>query len=125
MIGTDNPENGEDQRPLAYQKLHVDPPPNDGSVVTDFGDGVKIHLFRCMCEERSLDDMKTKEEEDSNNDKEGGGEESGEQNSMKEPTLKNKKEEMEVEEIHKEEKRVEAEEQELKNDPALKDLIDP
>jgi len=58
----------------AYQKLHVEPPPNDGSVVTEYGDAVKISLFRCMCEERTVDDSTTKEENDEENQDSGGGE---------------------------------------------------
>ena len=110
----------------AYQKLHVEPPPNDGSVVTEYGDAVKISLFRCMCEERTVDDSTTKEENDEENqDSGGGGEESGEQNTMKEPKLTNKKEETEVERINSEEAKVDSEEEALKNDPALKDLLNP
>ena len=55
----------------------------------------------------------------------GGGEESGEQNTMKEPKLTNKKEETEVERINSEEAKVDSEEEALKNDPALKDLLNP
>ena len=48
--------NNEDQRPVAYQQLKVDAPANDGSMITEFGDGVKMSLFRCMCEERKMND---------------------------------------------------------------------
>jgi hypothetical protein len=75
-----------------------------------------------MCEEKTVDKITKEEENDEGNGNLG---ENGEQNTMKQPILKNKKEESEVEDIDKEEAKVDAEEEELKNDPALKDLINP
>ena len=49
----------------------------------------------------------------------------GESPNEEEPTLKNKKEEKEVEIIEKEETQVDEEEAELKADPMLQDLITP
>ena len=118
----DNPTNGEDQRPVSYRQLHVDQPPTDGSVVTEFGAGVKMSLFRCMCEERTIDETNTKDEEEE--ETMGGDEVTNDQgNRQEEPKLKNKNEAKEVQKIEKEEAKVDQEEAALENDPALKDLV--
>ena len=118
-----DPLNGGDPRPIAYRSLNVNPPPNDGSMVTEYGDGVKISLFRCMCEERTM--MASGEGEGEGEAAELEEKKDGESPNEEEPTLKNKKEEKEVEIIEKEEKQVDEEEAELKADPMLQDLITP
>ena len=122
----ENPLDGEDVRPIAYRNLNVDPPPNDGSMVTEYGDGVKISLFRCMCEERTMVGGEEEGKEEENDGEASEVEETKDGESPnEEPKLKNKKEEKEIEIIEKEEKQVDEEEAELKEDPVLKDLITP
>ena len=124
--------NNEDQRPVAYQQLKVDAPANDGSMITEFGDGVKMSLFRCMCEERKMNDESetTNKVDEEKEENEGDDEEDGVNAdgsgivSNKEPVLKNKEEEKEVEKIKKEEAKVEKEEMQVEQDSVLKDLVE-
>ena len=138
--GWDNPmvrasvpgERGPAIKPLkAYEALAMSPPPQDGSMVVDFS-AAKTGLFRCMCEERSIED-ETRQKKMKSEERSGAGAGVGEEDVLggaeeaeigAEPKLKNLGEAKAVNEIEREESRIDAEEKELAGDPATEDLVD-